>query len=75
MIRAKLIQSSEKILGGTPVFAGTRVPIQSLIDYLEAGDPLDQFLDDFPTVSRRQALALLELAKKTLLSRRYARAA
>jgi uncharacterized protein (DUF433 family) len=55
-------------MGGTPVFAGTRVPVQTLIDYLEAGDRLDDFLDDFPTVSREQALQVLELAKEALLA-------
>jgi uncharacterized protein (DUF433 family) len=56
-------------MGGTPVFAGTRVPVQTLIDYLEAGDRLDDFLDDFPTVSREQALQVLELAKEALLAK------
>ncbi len=63
-----IIQRSAEILGGTPVFRGTRVPIQTLIDYLEGGDSLDQFLDDFPTVSREQALQVLELAKELLLA-------
>lgn len=60
------IDRNPNVLGGTPVFAGTRVPVRILIEYLEAGDPLDQFLDDFPTVSRNQALAVLELARKML---------
>jgi uncharacterized protein (DUF433 family) len=55
-----------EILGGTPVFRGTRVPVKNLRDYLAAGDTLDQFLDDFPTVSREQAVAALELAKDLL---------
>ncbi len=63
-----IIQRSAEILGGTPVFRGTRVPIQTLIDYLEDGDSLDQFLDDFPTVSREQAFQVLELAKELLLA-------
>ena len=67
MTKDQLIQSSKNVLGGTPVFAGTRVPVQTLIDYLEGGDRLDDFLDDFPTVSRAQALSALELAKKALL--------
>ncbi len=67
MTKDQLIQSSKNVLGGTPVFAGTRVPVQTFIDYLEAGDRLDDFLDDFPTVSRAQALSALELAKKALL--------
>jgi uncharacterized protein (DUF433 family) len=61
-----LITSSPDRLGGTPVFAGTRVPVQSLIDYLEAGDSLDVFLDQFPSVSREHAVAVLELAKRAL---------
>jgi uncharacterized protein (DUF433 family) len=55
-------------MGGTPVFAGTRVPIQTLLDYLEGGHPLDEFLDDFPTVKREQAVALLEHAKVLLVA-------
>jgi uncharacterized protein (DUF433 family) len=61
------IHSDPDILGGTPVFIGTRVPFQTLLDYLEAGDPLDEFLEDFPTVSREQAVAALEAAKDLLL--------
>ncbi len=63
-----IVHSDPKILGGTPVFVGTRVPVQSLFDYLEAGDSLDRFLDQFPTVSREQALAALELARDALLA-------
>ena len=63
------IHSDPEIMGGTPVFVGTRVPVQTLLDYLEAGDPLDEFLDDFPSVSREQAVAVLELAKELLLAR------
>lgn len=63
------IHSDPDILGGTPVFVGTRVPVQTLLDYLEAGDPLDEFLEDFPSVSREQAVAVLELAKEMLLAR------
>ena len=59
-------QSSPEILGGTPVFAGTRVPVQNLIDYLEAGDSLEDFLDAFPSVTREQAVAALEIARKGL---------
>jgi uncharacterized protein (DUF433 family) len=62
------ISVSPDRLGGTPVFAGTRVPVQSLIDYLEAGHPLDQFLDEFPSVTRDHAIAVLELAKRVLLN-------
>ena len=64
----KILQSSKDILGGTPVFTGTRVPAKTLIDYLEAGHPLSDFLKDFPTVTRKQALAALEQAKEALLS-------
>jgi uncharacterized protein (DUF433 family)/predicted nuclease of predicted toxin-antitoxin system len=63
-----LITSSPDRLGGTVVFAGTRVPVQSLIDYLGAGHPLDHFLDEFPSVSREHAVAVLELAKHILIS-------
>lgn len=56
------------ILSGTPVFAGTRVPVQNLVDYLSAGDDLDEFLADFPTVSKEQARAFLEQAKDALLA-------
>jgi uncharacterized protein (DUF433 family) len=55
--------------GGTPVFVGARVPFQTLLDYLEAGQPLAEFLDDFPTVSRDQAVAALEQAKEALFAR------
>src|SRR5215210_4962341 len=64
----QLIQRSSDILGGIPVFIGTRVPVRTLIDYLEAGERLDDFLDDFPTVSRDQATGVLELVKATLLA-------
>lgn len=62
------VYSDPEILGGTPVFIGTRVPFQTLLDYLEAGDPLDEFLADFPTVSREQAIAALEAGKDLLLA-------
>jgi uncharacterized protein (DUF433 family) len=62
----RIIHSDPDILGGTPVFIGTRVPVKTLLDYLEAGDRLDEFLDHFPTVSREQAVAALELAKGML---------
>ncbi len=71
----QVILSSPDILGGTPVFAGTRVPIKNLMDYLEAGDSLDEFLADFPSVTREQAVQVLELAKEALLSHATARAA
>lgn len=66
-----VIHSDPEILGGTPVFVGTRVPFQTLLDYLEAGDPLSEFLDDFPTVTREQAIAALEQAKDALLARAH----
>ena len=63
-----LVVRDPEILGGTPVFYGTRVPVQTLIDYLSAGDDLDEFLADFPTVKREQAEAFLERAKDALLA-------
>ena len=59
-----VIHRDPKIQGGVPVFVGTRVPLKNLFDSLEAGDSLDQFLDDYPSVSREQALAALELARE-----------
>ena len=58
-----------EILGGTPVFSGTRVPFQNLLDYLEGGETLDEFLDDFPTVTREAAIAALEQAKTLLVEK------
>ena len=58
----RLIDRDPEILGGTPVFAGTRVPVRILMENLEAGDCLDEFLEDFPSVSRQQAIAVLEQA-------------
>ena len=55
-----------EVMSGAPVFAGTRVPIQNLFDYIEGGEDLSEFLDDFPSVSREAALAVLEIAKKSL---------
>ena len=65
--RKPVIQRSPDILSGTPVFAGTRVPVKTLIDYLEAGDRLEDFLQDFPIVTRDQAVAALKIAKEALL--------
>lgn len=65
---ATIAQSDPAILGGTPVFAGTRVPVQVLFDYLEAGDTVDRFLDQHRTVNREQALAALELARDAILA-------
>ncbi len=64
-----VVHSDPEIMGGTPVFVGTRVPFQTLLDYLEAGDSLGDFLEDFPTVTREQAVAALEQAKQALLAR------
>lgn len=61
-----VVQSDPEVLGGTPVFRGTRVPIRNLIDYLEAGDSLEVFLDAFPSVTRAQAIAALEVAREAL---------
>ncbi len=62
-----VVHSDPDILGGTPVFVGTRVPVRALLDYLEAGDSLHEFLEDFPSVSREQAVAALERAKQVLV--------
>lgn len=62
----KIVHSDPEILGGTPVFVGTRVPLRNLIDYLAQGHSLDEFLDDFPTVSREQVVAALESAHEVL---------
>ena len=70
MAGGEIIQRSKEILGGAPVFAGTRVPARTLIDYLAAGERLDDFLDDFPTVSREQAVGMLEMVTATLLAPR-----
>jgi uncharacterized protein (DUF433 family) len=67
-----LITTSPDRLSGTPVFAGTRVPVQTLLDYLQEGDSLDDFLADFPSVSREHAIAVLELAKSALLAKAVA---
>jgi uncharacterized protein (DUF433 family) len=75
MNEAPLIQRSDNILGGTPVFAGTRVPVKSLFDYLEEGETLDEFLDDFPAVSKAQAVRVLEKMKEALLTQEYESAA
>ena len=63
-----VVHRDPEILGGTPVFVGTRVPLKNLIDYLAAGDSLDDFLDDFPSVTREQAVAALEAARDMLIA-------
>jgi uncharacterized protein (DUF433 family) len=64
----QLITRDPDILGGAAVFIGTRVPVKTLTDYLEAGDSIDEFLDDFPSVSRTQVIAFLELAREQLIA-------
>lgn len=63
---AKIINIDPEILSGTPVFNGTRVPIKNLFDYIETGETLSSFLDDFPSVKKEQAISLLEAAEKLL---------
>jgi uncharacterized protein (DUF433 family) len=64
----QIVHSDPEIVSGTPVFVGTRVPAQALLDYLEGGETIDEFLDDFPTVSRDQVIAFLEEAGRALLA-------
>jgi len=65
-VQPQVISRSPDVMSGAPVFAGTRVPVQTIVDYLAGGHPLDEFLDDFPTVSREQALELLQRVKEML---------
>jgi uncharacterized protein (DUF433 family) len=65
---SSIVHTDPDVLIGTPVFVGTRVPVRTLLDYLEAGDPLDEFLEDFPSVTREQAVAALQLAKRMLVA-------
>ena len=67
MAGTEIIVKNPQVLGGTPVFRDTRVPFQALLDYLEGGQTLNEFLDDFPTVTREAAVAALEQAKATLI--------
>lgn len=67
--RDSILQSSKDVLGGEITFKGTRVPVRTLVDYLKAGDSLDVFLKDFPTVKKRQVIEVLELAKEGLIRR------
>lgn len=62
------ISIDPETMGGTPVFSGTRVPIQTLFDYMEGGDDLNEFIDDYPTVSKEAAIEVLEMAKKSLMT-------
>jgi uncharacterized protein (DUF433 family) len=64
----RVVHSDPQILGGDPAFVGTRVHVKTLFDYLESGDPLDEFLEDFPSVSRKKAVAAIKLAKELLLA-------
>ena len=75
MAEEVMAQRSKDILGGTPVFAGTRVPVQTLLSYIEEGDTLDEFLDDFPAVSREHAIKVLERMKETFLTQEHESAA
>jgi uncharacterized protein (DUF433 family) len=63
----QIITSTPDVMGGTPVFAGTRVPVQTLLDYLKAGESIDDFLDGFPTVAREQVIAFLEEAEEQII--------
>ncbi len=67
MLDKKIIDSDPEVLGGTPVFRGTRVPIKSLFDHLEAGDSIDDFLEGFPSVRRDQVISLLEISQERVL--------
>ena len=62
----RAVNIDKEIMGGTPVFTGTRVPVKTLFDYLEGGDTLEEFLDDYPSVSKTHAISLLEMAKQTV---------
>jgi len=67
-MKSSVISSNPEVMGGTPVFRGTRVPVQTLIDYLEAGESISDFLDGFPTVTKEQVIAFLEEAKERVLA-------
>jgi uncharacterized protein (DUF433 family) len=66
-MKHQVVSRNPKIMGGTPVFAGTRVPVQTLLDYLEAGDTIDEFLEGFPSVTRQQVIEFLKEAKDLLV--------
>ena len=72
IMKRAVICRSPDVMGGTPVFCGTRVPVQTLLDYLEAGDSIDEFLAGFPSVTRRQIIDFLEAAKDRLIDPRQA---
>jgi uncharacterized protein (DUF433 family) len=67
-MKSNVISSNPEIMGGAPVFRGTRVPVQTLIEYLEAGDSISDFLEGFPTVTKKQVIAFLEEAKEKVLA-------
>lgn len=75
MTSSQLITIDPETMGGTSVFAGTRVPVRTLFIHLKKGIPLDEFLDDFPTMNREQAVAVLELAEKAITSGHWLRQA
>ena len=66
-MKQTVVSCNPEVMGGAAVFAGTRVPVQTLLDYLEAGDSIDEFLEGFPTVTRQQVIAFLEQAKDRLV--------
>lgn len=66
-MKEPIITSSPDVMGGTPVFAGTRVPVQTLLDYLKAGESIDDFLEGFPTVTKEQVIAFLEEAEEQII--------
>jgi len=68
-MKTSVVTSSPDVMGGTPVFAGTRVPVENLLDYIEGGESIDDFLEGFPSVSREQVIAFLEETKAQLLAR------
>ncbi len=68
MTLGEIVHSNPEILGGTPVFVGTRVPVRILMDYLEGGEPLEEFLENYPSVTREQAIGFLEEASKAALA-------
>jgi uncharacterized protein (DUF433 family) len=73
--KEQIVETNPEVLSGTPVFIGTRVPVQTLIDYLKAGESIEEFLDGFPSVSRAQAEAFLQVALESALDLDEARAA
>ena len=68
LVKSSVVSSSPDVMGGTPVFAGTRVPIENLLDYLEGGESIDDFLEGFPSVSREQVITFLEETKARVLA-------